>query len=140
MFQKSLLQYFFDRTAHKFRSQELEHFYEKSTQLDLSATTAESRILKNLNHHWVLGLLAKGVYVVSSDICDYEVRRSLLLLETQQFSKVTLDRLDRWQEVRRNYRHHFSIATTIKAAKVFAQLDTMERLVRWERDRIPEPV
>jgi hypothetical protein len=46
-----------------------------------------------------LGLLAKGVYVVSSDICDYEVRRSLLLLETQQFSKINLDRLDRWREV-----------------------------------------
>jgi predicted nucleic acid-binding protein len=49
--------------------------------------------------NWVLGLLAKGVYVVSSDICDYEVRRSLLLLETQQFTKVNLDRLDRWREV-----------------------------------------
>lgn len=49
--------------------------------------------------NWVLGLLAKGVYIVSSDICDYEVRRSLLLLETQQFSKVNLDRLDRWREV-----------------------------------------
>jgi predicted nucleic acid-binding protein len=49
--------------------------------------------------NWVLGLLAKGVYIVSSDICDYEVRRSLLLLETQQFTKVNLDRLDRWREV-----------------------------------------
>ncbi len=30
--------------------------------------------------NWVFGLLAKGVYIVSSDICDYEIRRSLLLL------------------------------------------------------------
>lgn len=28
---------------------------------------------------WLYSLLSKGVYVVSSDICDYEVRRSLLL-------------------------------------------------------------
>jgi predicted nucleic acid-binding protein len=49
--------------------------------------------------NWVLGLLAKGVYVISSDVCDYEVRRSLLLLETQQLTKVNLDRLDRWREV-----------------------------------------
>ena len=25
--------------------------------------------------NWVFGLLAKGVYVVSSDICDYEIRQ-----------------------------------------------------------------
>jgi hypothetical protein len=28
---------------------------------------------------WVLGLLAKGVNIVSSEICDYEVRRNLIL-------------------------------------------------------------
>jgi hypothetical protein len=28
---------------------------------------------------WLYGLLARSVYVVSSDICDYEVRRGLLL-------------------------------------------------------------
>jgi hypothetical protein len=28
---------------------------------------------------WLYGLFAKGVYVVSSDICDYEVRRNLVL-------------------------------------------------------------
>ena len=31
--------------------------------------------------NWVFGLIAKGVYIISSDICDYEIRRSLLLLE-----------------------------------------------------------
>ena len=33
---------------------------------------------------WLYGLLAKGVYVVSSDICDYEVRRNLVL-ESMRF-------------------------------------------------------
>lgn len=28
---------------------------------------------------WLYSLLAKGIFVVSSDICDYEVRRSLIL-------------------------------------------------------------
>ena len=32
------------------------------------------------------------------------------------------------------------LATTVNAAKVFAELGTMERSVSWERDRIPEPV
>jgi hypothetical protein len=32
------------------------------------------------------GLLAKGVYVVSSDICDYEVRRNLVL-ESMRFAQ-----------------------------------------------------
>jgi hypothetical protein len=48
--------------------------------------------------NWVFGLLAKGVYIVSSDICDYEVRRSLLLLENPRLNQISLDRLDRWRE------------------------------------------
>jgi Immunity protein Imm1 len=32
------------------------------------------------------------------------------------------------------------LATTIKAAKVFAELGTMEKSVSWKCDRIPEPV
>jgi hypothetical protein len=32
------------------------------------------------------------------------------------------------------------LTTTIKAAKVFAELGTMERSVSWEREGIPEPV
>ncbi|MEA5489454.1 MULTISPECIES: hypothetical protein [Pseudanabaena] len=35
---------------------------------------------------WLYGLFAKGVYVVSSDICDYEVRRNLVL-ESMRFEK-----------------------------------------------------
>jgi hypothetical protein len=32
------------------------------------------------------------------------------------------------------------LTTTLKAAKVFAELGTMERSVSWEREGIPEPV
>ena len=35
---------------------------------------------------WLYSLLAKGVYIVSSDICDYEVRRNLVL-ELMRFEK-----------------------------------------------------
>lgn len=28
---------------------------------------------------WLMGLSAKGVYIVSSALCDYEVRRNLIL-------------------------------------------------------------
>jgi hypothetical protein len=48
--------------------------------------------------NWVFGLLAKGVYIVSSDVCDYEIRRSLLLLENQRLNQISLMRLDRWRE------------------------------------------
>lgn len=30
-------------------------------------------------NEWLFSLLRKGIFVVSSDICDYEVRRSLIL-------------------------------------------------------------
>jgi Immunity protein Imm1 len=32
------------------------------------------------------------------------------------------------------------ITTTLKAAKIFAELGTMERSISWEREGIPEPV
>ncbi len=43
---------------------------------------------------WLFSLLAKGVYVVSSHICDYEVRRSLFL-ESLRHSKInSIEELD----------------------------------------------
>jgi predicted nucleic acid-binding protein len=33
---------------------------------------------------WLYSLLAKGIFIVSSDICDYEVRRSLILESLRQ--------------------------------------------------------
>ena len=29
---------------------------------------------------WLFGLLARGVNIVSSEICDYEVRRNLIMI------------------------------------------------------------
>ena len=46
---------------------------------------------------WMLGLLARGVNIVSSEICDYEVRRNLILeadLSSKTNSLTNLDELD----------------------------------------------
>jgi len=43
--------------------------------------------------------LSKGVYVVSSDICDYEVRRSLLLESVKKNSFNSLDNLNELRNV-----------------------------------------
>ena len=46
---------------------------------------------------WMLGLLARGVNIVSSEICDYEVRRNLILeanLSNKVDSLGNLDELD----------------------------------------------
>jgi hypothetical protein len=48
---------------------------------------------------WLYSLLAKGVYLVSSDICDYEVRRSLLWESTKKNSFDSLDNLDELRNV-----------------------------------------
>lgn len=47
-----------------------------------------------LCENWLYSLLAKGVYVVTSDVCDYEVRRSLLLETTKNMSYNSVDNLD----------------------------------------------
>ncbi|NES73119.1 MAG: hypothetical protein F6K24_51975 [Okeania sp. SIO2D1] len=39
---------------------------------------------------WLYSLLSKGVYVVSYDLCDYEVRRSLLLDSIRRTSNTNL--------------------------------------------------
>jgi hypothetical protein len=53
--------------------------------------------------NWLYGLLAKGVYVVSSDICDYEVRRNLVLesmhFERRSQSLAVLDELHEFIEL-----------------------------------------
>jgi len=48
---------------------------------------------------WLYSLLSKGVYVVSSDICDYEVRRSLLLESVKKSSFYSLNNLDELRSV-----------------------------------------
>ena len=48
---------------------------------------------------WLYSLLSKGVYVVSSDICDYEVSRSLLLESVKKNSFNSLDNLNELRNV-----------------------------------------
>jgi predicted nucleic acid-binding protein len=43
---------------------------------------------------WFYRLLARGVYVISSDICDYEVRRSLFLNSIETATNQGLINLD----------------------------------------------
>lgn len=45
---------------------------------------------------WFFGLLARGVYIISSDLCDYEVRRGLILdsTETNHQGLTNLDELE----------------------------------------------
>lgn len=43
---------------------------------------------------WLLGLLSKGVSVLTSDICDYEVRRNLILESLRKPNINSIDSLD----------------------------------------------
>jgi hypothetical protein len=43
---------------------------------------------------WLLGLSAKGVYIVSSVLCDYEVRRNLILESERTGNTDSLNNLD----------------------------------------------
>ncbi|MGK7874367.1 MAG: type II toxin-antitoxin system VapC family toxin [Xenococcaceae cyanobacterium] len=43
---------------------------------------------------WLLGLLSKGVSMLTSDICDYEVRRSLILESKRKPNINSLESLD----------------------------------------------
>lgn len=48
---------------------------------------------------WLYRLLARGVYVISSDICDYEVRRGLLLDSIRKPSAKGIDNLNKLQGI-----------------------------------------
>ena len=52
-----------------------------------------------LCENWLYSLLAKGVYVVTSDVCDYEVRRSLLLESARKSTTESLKSLDELREI-----------------------------------------
>ena len=43
-------------------------------------------------------LLAKGIYIVSSQICDYEVRRSLILNSLRGLTSEGIDNLNKLAE------------------------------------------
>lgn len=48
--------------------------------------------------NWLYSLMAKGVYFVSSDICDYEVRRSLILESFKNQKEESINNLNQLQE------------------------------------------
>jgi len=48
---------------------------------------------------WLLGLLSRGVSVLTSDICDYEVRRSLILESLRKPDVNSINSLDELQEL-----------------------------------------
>ena len=52
-----------------------------------------------LCENWLYSLLVKGVRVVSSDICDYEVRRSLLLETTKKMNYNSVNNLNELREM-----------------------------------------
>ena len=43
---------------------------------------------------WFYGLLARGVYLISSDLCDYEVRRGLFLNSIETKTNQGISNLD----------------------------------------------
>lgn len=57
--------------------------------------TGEARECKN----WLYSLLARSVYVITSDICDYEVRRGLLLASLTNPAVQGIQNLDILPEV-----------------------------------------
>ncbi len=62
-----------------------------------------------LCENWPYSLLGKGFRVVSSDICDYEVRRSLLLEATKKMNYNSVNNLNELREYPGRY---IVIATT----------------------------
>ena len=48
---------------------------------------------------WLYGLLARSIYVVSSDICDYEVRRGLILTSITKTKRQGLSKLDSLHQI-----------------------------------------
>jgi predicted nucleic acid-binding protein len=48
---------------------------------------------------WMYSLLAKGVVMFTSQICDYEIRRSLILNSIRGLSSEGIDNLDRLSEI-----------------------------------------
>ncbi|OCQ99599.1 nucleic acid-binding protein [Nostoc sp. MBR 210] len=48
---------------------------------------------------WFYRLLARGIYVITSDICEYEVRRSLILASLINKTVKGIENLDELQQV-----------------------------------------
>ena len=48
---------------------------------------------------WLFQLIARSAYVVTSDICDYEVRRGLLLASFKNGEKQGIEKLNKLKEI-----------------------------------------
>ncbi|MBW4475832.1 MAG: hypothetical protein KME54_02900 [Tolypothrix brevis GSE-NOS-MK-07-07A] len=48
---------------------------------------------------WLYRLLSQGVYVCSSELCDYEVRRSLVLASQKKPELNSIQNLDELREI-----------------------------------------
>lgn len=48
---------------------------------------------------WLYSLLSRGVYICSSELCDYEVRRNLVLTSQQTQKFTGIQNLDKLREV-----------------------------------------
>lgn len=68
---------------------------------------------------WLLGLLSKGVSVLTSDICDYEVRRSLILESLRKSNINSIASLDELQDLMAFL--PISNEAMIKAASLWAE-------------------
>lgn len=58
----------------------------------LSSPNRREEVIKS--QEWLYSFLAKGVNIVSSDICDYEVRRGTLLSVNSQLREKGIKELD----------------------------------------------
>lgn len=68
---------------------------------------------------WLLGLLSKGVSVLTSDICDYEVRRSLILESLRKSNINSIASLDELKDLMAFL--PISNKAMIKAASLWAE-------------------
>ena len=48
---------------------------------------------------WLYRLLTRSIYVVSSDICDYEVRRGLILTSITRKKQQSINKLDSLHQI-----------------------------------------
>ncbi|WP_066377106.1 MULTISPECIES: nucleic acid-binding protein [unclassified Anabaena] len=48
---------------------------------------------------WLYRLLSRGIYVCSSELCDYEIRRSLILTSLKQTQPPSIQSLDELREI-----------------------------------------
>jgi hypothetical protein len=88
-------------------------------------TNPNSHEIANECVDWLYNLLSKGVYVATSDICDYEVRRGLILAQVTSSGGSGIHLLDQYRQV-----FDFLPVTT----EVFAEASSLWALARSKGD------